>query len=112
MLGVMLGVCLGLGGGRRWEQPGAARSSPGAAESSPEQPGELWNSSGRAQGDPGHLENDTFGSEPWGANFRLKPTLGHQKPIKSVPKLRVFVFSRQRASLMAIVIIMRSHQGM
>ena len=73
MLGVMLGVCLGLGGGRRWEQPGAARSSPGAAESSPEQPGELWNSSGRAQGDPGHVENDTFGSEPWGANVRLKP---------------------------------------
>ena len=69
MLDVMLGVRLGLGGGSSWEQPGAARSSPGAAQSSPEQPGELWNSSGRAQGAPGRLENDTFGSEPWAPIF-------------------------------------------
>ena len=47
----------------------SSRSSPGAAESSPEQPGEFWNSSGRALGDPGHLENDSFGSEPWAPNF-------------------------------------------
>ena len=69
MFGVMLGVCLGLGGGSSQEQPGAAQEQPRAAESSPEQPGELWNSSGRAQGDPGHLENDTFGSEPWAPIF-------------------------------------------
>ena len=29
----------------------------------------LWNSSGRAQGDPGHTKNDTFGSEPWAPIF-------------------------------------------
>ena len=66
MLGVMLGVCLGLGGGSSEEQPGAAQEQP---RSSPEQPGELWNSFGRAQSDPGRLENDTFGSEPWAPIF-------------------------------------------
>ena len=29
----------------------------------------LWNSTGRAQGDPGHLENDSFASEPRAPNF-------------------------------------------
>ena len=29
----------------------------------------LWNSTGRAQGDPGHLENDSFGSGRWAPNF-------------------------------------------
>ena len=41
----------GLGGDQ--EQPAAAQSSPG-------EPGELWSSSGRAQGDPEHLHYDTF----------------------------------------------------
>ena len=45
------------------------RSSPGAARSSLGEAGELWNSFGRAQGDPAHLQNDTFGSEPWAPNF-------------------------------------------
>ena len=60
-----LGCAWGLGGGRRWEQPGAAQEQP----SSLEQPRELWNSSRRDQGKSGHLENDMFGSEPWASNF-------------------------------------------
>ena len=40
-----LGWCLALGGGRRWEQPGAAQEQPRAAQSSQE-------SSGTALGEP------------------------------------------------------------
>ena len=75
MLGVMLGVCLGLGGG---SSPGAAQEQPRSSREQPsslEQPGELWNAPGRAQGDPGHLETDTFGSEGLGAKFGEKPRL-------------------------------------
>ena len=71
----LLGWCLGLGAGRGEEQPGAARSSPGAAQERQESPGELWNALGRAQDDPGHLETDTFGSEGLGAKFGQKPHL-------------------------------------
>ena len=71
-------VRLGLGAGRGEEQTGADRSSqeqPGAAQERQESPGELWNAPGRAQGDPGHLETDTFGSEGLGAKFGEKPRL-------------------------------------
>ena len=75
MLGV---IALGVLGAWGWEGRGADRSSqeqPGAAQERQESSGELWNAPGRAQGDPGHLETDTFGSEGLGAKFGEKPRL-------------------------------------
>ena len=67
---------------------GATRSSqeqPRAAQESPGEPGELWSSSGRAQGDPEHLHYDTFPGDSGSQVFPCKPrlpkpegTLNHQ----------------------------------
>mgnify|MGYP006956458437 CR=1 FL=1 len=75
MMGVMLGVCLGLGGGRRWEQPGAAQEQPGAAQ-------ERQESSGTALGEP-RATQDT-------SKMTLSArSLGRQiSPQTSLPELR------------------------
>ena len=55
---------------------GATRSSqqqPRAAQESPREPGELWSTSGRAQGDPGHLHYDTFPGDSGSQVFPCKP---------------------------------------
>ena len=67
---------------------GATRSSqeqPRAAQSSPGEPGELWSTSGQAQGHPEHLHYDTFPGDSGSQVFPCKPrllkpegTLNHQ----------------------------------
>ena len=67
---------------------GATRSSqeqPEAAQESPGEPGELWSTSGRAQGHPEHLPYDTFHGDSGLQVFPCKPrppkpegTLNHQ----------------------------------
>ena len=75
MLGVMLRVCLGLGGGSSEEQPGAAQEQPRAAQSSQE-------SSGTALGEP-RVTQDT-------SKMTLSArSLGRQfSPQTSLPELR------------------------
>ena len=55
---------------------GATRSSQEqarAAQESPGEPGELWSTLGRAQGDPENLEDDTFPGEVGLQVFPCKP---------------------------------------
>ena len=57
---------------------GATRSSqqqPRAAQESPGGPGELWSTSGRAQGHPEHLHYDTFPGDSGSQVFPCKPRL-------------------------------------
>ena len=60
MLVVMVWLLSGALWWEGWGRPGAASSGPGAAQESPGELGELWSTSGRAQGDPEHPKHDTF----------------------------------------------------
>ena len=66
------GSLVGAAGGDQ-EQPAAASSSPEQprrAQESPGELGELWSTSGRAQGDPEHPKHDTF---PGDSGLQVSP---------------------------------------
>ena len=70
------GCSLGLSGGRAGgdqEQLGAAQSSPEQPRRAQESTGELWSTSGRAQGHPEHLPYDTFLGDSGSQVFPCKP---------------------------------------
>ena len=64
-------VALWCSGGRA----GGDQEQPAAAQSSPGEPGELWSTSGRAQGHPEHLPYDTFPGDSGLQVFPCKPRL-------------------------------------
>ncbi len=99
MLVVMVGL---LSGGLWWEGWGR----PGAAQRSPEQPtraqesrGELWSTSGGAQGDPEHLHYDTFPGDSGSqvCPCPCKPPLGRPEAGARPRYAFKFFLSRQRA---------------
>ncbi len=63
MLVVMVWLLSGALWWEGWGRPGAASSSPEQPKRAQESPGELWSTSGRAQGDPEPLLYDTFPGE-------------------------------------------------
>ena len=73
MLVVMVGLLSGALWWEGWGRPAATSSSPEqprAAQESPGELGELWSTSGRAQGDPEHPKHDTFPGE---AGLQVSP---------------------------------------
>ena len=70
MLVVMVWLLSGALWWEGWGRLGAASSSPAAAQESPGEPGEIWSTSGRAQGNPKHLHYDTFPGE---AGLQVSP---------------------------------------
>ena len=73
MLVVMVGLLSGALWWEGWGRPGAASSSPEQPRAAQESPGELWSTSGRAQGDPEHFHYDTFPGEVGLQVFPCKP---------------------------------------
>ena len=73
MLVVMVWLLSGALWWEGWGRPGAAHSSPEQPRAAPGEPGELWSTSGRAQGHPEHLHYDTFPGDSGSQVFPVLP---------------------------------------
>ena len=71
----MLVVMVWLLSGALWWEGWGDQEQPAAAQESPGEPGELWSTSGRAQGHQKHLHYDTFPGDSGLQVFPCKPRL-------------------------------------